>query len=32
VTGSTPVVQLVGSNFENGIASGVTFVKFYAPW
>ncbi|KAI9560271.1 hypothetical protein GHT06_014286 [Daphnia sinensis] len=32
VTGSSPVVQLVGSNFENGIASGVTFVKFYAPW
>ncbi|EFX87477.1 hypothetical protein DAPPUDRAFT_43137 [Daphnia pulex] len=32
VTSSSPVVQLVGSNFENGIASGVTFVKFYAPW
>ena len=27
-----PVVQLVDSNFENGIASGITFVKFYAPW
>ena len=27
-----PVVQLVDSNFQNGIASGITFVKFYAPW
>lgn len=32
VATSSPVVQLVDSNFENGIASGVTFVKFYAPW
>ncbi|KAK2720955.1 thioredoxin domain-containing protein 5-like [Artemia franciscana] len=26
------VVELVEGNFENGISSGVTFVKFFAPW
>merc|ERR1712071_682140 len=29
---TTPVVQFVESNFQNGIASGTTLVKFYAPW
>ena len=28
----SPVVQFVDSNFQNGIASGTTLVKFYAPW
>ncbi|XP_026473312.1 thioredoxin domain-containing protein 5 homolog [Ctenocephalides felis] len=26
------VFNLVGSNFEQGISKGVTFVKFFAPW
>jgi len=29
---TSPVVQFVESNFKNGIASGTTLVKFYAPW
>ncbi|KAJ8961632.1 hypothetical protein NQ314_005884 [Rhamnusium bicolor] len=27
-----PVGELTGDSFKNGIQSGVTFVKFYAPW
>lgn len=26
------VLQLNGNNFEKSVATGVTFVKFYAPW
>lgn len=26
------VLQYSGLNFENGIAKGVTFIKFFAPW
>jgi len=32
VVPGSPVVQFVGSTFKNGIASGTTLVKFYAPW
>jgi thioredoxin domain-containing protein 5 len=28
----SPVVSLSGDNFESGISSGVSFVKFFAPW
>lgn len=26
------VVELTGDNFANAIETGVSFVKFYAPW
>lgn len=28
----SPVLSLTGDNFESGISSGVSFVKFFAPW
>ncbi|XP_049784160.1 thioredoxin domain-containing protein 5 homolog [Schistocerca cancellata] len=32
VQDSSPVVSFSGENFEHGIARGLTFVKFFAPW
>lgn len=29
---SGPVGELTGDTFRDGIKSGITFVKFYAPW
>ncbi|XP_066993824.1 thioredoxin domain-containing protein 5 homolog [Anabrus simplex] len=28
----SPVASFSGENFEHGIAKGITFVKFFAPW
>ncbi|XP_059469333.1 thioredoxin domain-containing protein 5 [Neocloeon triangulifer] len=32
VSESSPVLSLTGSSFDSSIDTGVTFVKFYAPW
>jgi hypothetical protein len=29
---SSPVISYSGDNFEHGIAVGISFTKFYAPW
>lgn len=29
---SSPVVSYSGDNFEHGIANGISFTKFFAPW
>jgi hypothetical protein len=29
---SSPVISYSGDNFEHGIAKGISFTKFFAPW
>lgn len=29
---SSPVISYSGDNFEHGIANGISFTKFFAPW
>jgi thioredoxin domain-containing protein 5 len=28
----SPVISFSGDNFEHGIAQGISFTKFFAPW